>query len=336
MTLANKDKKRKRTAQSPLPASRAPFKMAGRQEASLSVEAQQEAAKATFDHAIRVERPNQDPVTMEPAIAPPGFERPAVTAGQDYQKRRQALLKEEADNAWDYDARTKGVSENEKRAAIIIRELREYERRVVFGNNASEAIPGPETRDMGGKFLTNKERIESRSKLFEIAKEVPKGALLHLHFNAELNPERLLQEAQSMDNMYVWSMRPLCKEKDLDLTEMVFNVMPKTTTSNDIFSRAYQGCDNNWKLPKFQQDVWMKWSEFRERFPIVFPGMYVQTRAERATNAKARTCSEPAEIVLDPAENWIQRKMVLSEEEAYGPGQTVNGYDCSSALHSWQ
>ena len=51
--------------------------------------------------------------------------------------------------------------------------------------------------------------------VFQIAKEVPKGALLHLHFNTEVHPERLLKKAESRKDMYVWSKRSLRSEEDL-------------------------------------------------------------------------------------------------------------------------
>jgi adenosine deaminase CECR1 len=242
-----------------------------------------------------------------------------------YAKQRAELLNAEAVDAWDHDAITK-ASPSEKRAATIIRVLREFERSVVFGNNASEAIPGPETLDMGGQFLTNKARIETNSELFKISQEVPKGAILHLHFNAELNPERLLKEAQEMDNMYVWSIQPLVTKDDLAQTEMMFKVMAPTTKSNNIFSPEYEGQAGNWRGKEFDQRVWMRWNDFQTCFEEKFGDSYIQSAQEKDDNVRSRTCSEPANVDLNPAEYWIMQKMVLSKEEAYEPTQTVNGY----------
>ncbi|KAF2646190.1 Metallo-dependent hydrolase [Massarina eburnea CBS 473.64] len=246
-------------------------------------------------------------------------------------EERAALVKAEVNRAWDHEA-TESASENEKLAAFIICELREFERKCeeIFGNIASEAIPKPTTRDMGGQFLTNKERIETKSKLFEIAKEVPKGSLLHLHFNAELNPERLLQQAQKMDNMYVWSTDALTSDQALRNTEMMFKIMPSNTTSNDIFSVDYDDKHkdqkgekraDSWKHEIFNNKVWMRWDEFRSAFKDKFPEMQQRDATKKTPNH----CSESMTIGLDPAENWILQKMVLSETEAYDPNQTVNG-----------
>ncbi|KAH7377805.1 hypothetical protein BKA66DRAFT_571834 [Pyrenochaeta sp. MPI-SDFR-AT-0127] len=240
------------------------------------------------------------------------------------------LRAEEAD-AWDREARPKANSRSkddkvEKRAARIIWAIREYERRVTFGNLPSEAIPGPDTRDMGGQFLTNKDRIDGESKLYEIAKMVPKGGLLHLHFNAELHPERLLEQARDMKNMYIRSIRPLLSQEDLDLTETVFNVLDadKVEPNVNIFSPDYPGDATNWKLEEWKWRVWMPWSEFRVEFDKKFSKRYKQ-QEDTIFVEKHTCCAEPGQLSLHPAENWLKSKMVLSQEEAYGFTQTVNG-----------
>lgn len=252
---------------------------------------------------------------------------PADAGSQEYTKRREDLLDKETEDAWDRPAQSSMTNPHEKRASEIIATLRIFEREDIFGNMPSESVPGPETRDMGGQFLTNKSRIEGKSKMFEIARKVPKGALLHLHFNAELHPERLLEEARTMENMYVWSIQPLRTLDDLEATEMIFNVLDKDTPDNDIFSPDYKGCGNNWRQENMKPHVWMKWSTFRRDFEKQFPGKYEQKTSGtlRDENGDIPNSSEPGKVKdLTPAENWIRMKMVLSEEEAYGLRQTVN------------
>ena len=82
----------------------------------------------------------------------------SAIAHHQYDKYHSELLSDEASKAWDSSA-IASSSVAERRAADIIRALREYERKVIFGNNASEATSGPDTLDMGGQFLTNKTRI---------------------------------------------------------------------------------------------------------------------------------------------------------------------------------
>ncbi|KZM20987.1 deaminase [Ascochyta rabiei] len=245
-----------------------------------------------------------------------------------YNHAHSELLKEEEDDAWDRDAKPKTTSPSdtiEKRTMIIVHALREYERRVTFGNLPSEAIPGPETQDMGGQFLTNKDRIETKSKLFEISKLVPKGALLHLHFNSELDPEELLAQARNMDNMYIRSIMPLEKDEAFPETEMVLSVLDpdKIDRDVDIFSEHYPGTAANWREADMQAKIWMKWSYFQEKYNARFPEGPVQRRASEMPLRGC--CADPGRPALNAAEYWLKSKMILSPEEAYGYTQTVNG-----------
>jgi adenosine deaminase CECR1 len=160
------------------------------------------------------------------------------------------------------------VQNNEKKADRIIRAVREYEHRVTFGNQASEAMPGPGTLDMGGQFLTNKDRIDKESILFQIAHKVPKGGLLHLHFNAGIKPDLLLVQARSIDNIYIRSIRPLIIQDDFDLTEVAFSVLDpgQVLVKANIFSSDYKGNATNWKTPEMKWEVWMPWKQFQQDF----------------------------------------------------------------------
>lgn len=245
-----------------------------------------------------------------------------------YNARHAALLQREADDAWDRESKPskRNPDKVEVEAAKIIRAMREYERRVTFGNLASEDLPGPDTKDMGGQFLTNKERIDEESELHKIAIKVPKGGLLHLHFNSELHPERLLERARLIDNLYIRSIRPLLTEEDLDLTEMVLTVLDPELVNpvQNIFSKDYPGDAKNWRTPEWAMKVWMPWKQFQDDFKVKFPRKYVQEETTIMSEVP-RSCSEPGQVSLHPAENWLRSKMVLSEDEAYGFSQTVNG-----------
>lgn len=219
---------------------------------------------------------------------------------EKYIERREKLLRKESEGAWDRDAMPKRSSksehdEMERRAATIISRIREYERTVTFGNLATEALPDDEDLDMGGQYLTNKERIDTQSELFKISKMVPKGALLHLHFNAGLNPEILLEQARNMKTMYIKSTQPITDESQLGTIEVILSVLGRTSVKPgvNIFSGEYT------------EGEWMRWSEFQEEFEKKFPKKYRK---------------KP----LSQAENWLLSKMVLSKEEIYDPEQTVN------------
>lgn len=213
------------------------------------------------------------------------------TAQNDYDRRKQLLVLTESDGSWDAPAR-KSASSAEVRAQSVLFAIREDERVGLFGNIASEAIPLETTRDMGGQFLTNKERI-IQSRVYRMAQRMPKGMHLHLHFNAELQPDILIERARDNDCMFIRSTQPLLQDKDYDDTEVVFSILPLSTTAVNIFTPNYK--------PEFRapgSTPWMRWSTFRDEF---------QKRRGRR------------------AEEWIKEKLILTENEVYNVRQTTNG-----------
>lgn len=221
-------------------------------------------------------------------------ERTALNPQQmDYEQQKQRLVANDPYRSWDYKA-VKTATEQEKKAAHIIWKLREHERDNIFGNTATEAIPGPHTKDMGGQFLTNRDLITTKSDVYKIAVQMPKGAHLHLHFNAELAPDELIEKAKERpEHMFVRSTQPILTEKDFQETEIVFSVLPANTTKVNLFSKDYK--------PDFRtpgSTPWMLWKDFRE--------VYQRMRGH-------------------DADDWAKKKMILDEQEVYGMEQTTNG-----------
>jgi adenosine deaminase CECR1 len=314
MTVADSPRK-KRRALSPLANTRKPIPTIPVMELNNGdVESRRVKARAIFDEAVE---------------SADGLENYAVL--------HQELLDSEDENAWERGSRPDPKSDSfqkEELAAAIVRAMRDYEREYVFGNLPSEAIPGKNTLDQGGQFLTNKERINKRSKLFEIANLVPKGALLHVHFNSELHPEQLLEKAREMPTMYIRSIRPLLTEDDLKETEIVFNVMDPQQVEKgvDVFSVDYPGNATNWKTPEMKFKVWMKWIDFQRGFDERFAENHHDNHDDPVFQQPpepeddARCCGASPNVKLNRTEVWLKSKMVLSPLEAYGPDQTVNGY----------
>ena len=255
----------------------------------------------------RVQRKDSAKVVGGMMNAHPNHVRPSVNetfessfgsvddSRKSFERFKMQIYEKESAGAWDRQARL-SASDAERKAATIVWKIREDERDNLFGNKASEAIPGPDTLDMGGQFLTNKDRVETRSRLFNIAKQMPKGCHLHLHFNAELECQELIKKARELpDNMFIRSTKPMLSDEDYAEAELVFNVMPANTPTADIFSPEYNPA---WKTPDARP--WMRWTDFRKEL------------RERHPNIDA--------------EDWIRNKMVLSEDEVYNGRQTVNGY----------
>ena len=222
-------------------------------------------------------------------------------ASMTYETTRGELLTAERNQSWDAVARSR-ASESEKRAQNIILRIRESERadQSLFGNVPGEAIPGPDTRDMGGRYLVNKSRID-RSKIFEIARKVPKGCHLHIHFNTELPAEILFPHArgsQMQETMFIRSTKNLSSKENLVEAEIVFNVFPRDTPCVNIFDPSYN--------PDPKGTPWMRWSDFRSMFP-------------KDLEFEAR----PKD--LDDAECWAREKMALTVKDVYSDQQTTNG-----------
>ncbi|KAI1343101.1 hypothetical protein F5Y15DRAFT_277325 [Xylariaceae sp. FL0016] len=74
--------------------------------------------------------------------------------------------------------------------------------------------------------------------LFHLASLMPKGAHLHIHFNSTLLPNALLEIAQSMDNMYIWSDRPLVNAQSFKDCKIEFSLRHLETKWDDQLNFA--------------------------------------------------------------------------------------------------
>ena len=245
---------------------------------------------------------------------------------RSYKRKHQEFLEAENAAAWDQDAKDK-ANDLEKQAGAIIRAIREFERDVVFGNKAGEELPDKDSLDMGGQFLTNKDRIEQKSKIFKMAKKVPKGAILHLHFNAVLHPWRLLKEARKSQNMRIRSTKPIQNENDLNEAEIVLAVKPEAYISANIFSPKYAAkVPNAHKDSKKEQSLWMKYDAFLKGFDSRYGEMYAATAGNLPGPESRPDRTEGGLDFPRPVEEWLMGKIVISENEAYDASQTTNGY----------
>jgi len=102
-------------------------------------------------------------------------------------------------------------------------------------------------RVFGDHFLSNIQLIEM-TELFKICHAMPKGANLHIHFNANLLPKVLIDIAKGMDRMYITSDRPLSGDGNaadaFDRCRIRFSIMGVETVAaqggeKNIFDRSY-------------------------------------------------------------------------------------------------
>ena len=210
---------------------------------------------------------------------------------QQYLDCRTSLLRSEKTLDFDFSCRAR-ATHLEHQVDAIIHELRRQDEETVY----AAATP---RRDLSGQlhqrfpgdhFLSNAELIHSTA-LFEVARRLPKGAHLHVHFNSCLLPHVLLDIAKTMKHMFITSDLPLIPYNNFenyDKCEIRFSILgPQEERPGDPFSYAYRPRDT------------MKLGEFLQRFPRENPGVEV--------------------------DSWLVNKIVFHENEAYDSLQTAAG-----------
>ncbi|TQV96658.1 hypothetical protein V2A60_002956 [Cordyceps javanica] len=210
-----------------------------------------------------------------------------------YQQARSQLCEAEASLAFDHRCRLRATS---LEAAVdgILHRLRRLDRESVY--ECAEPRPGhggqKHPRFAGDHFLSNVDLID-QTRLLDVARRMPKGAHLHIHFNACLPPSVLLGIAKGMDRMFITSDLPLVVDnghENLARCEIQFRLLSmerENEAPGNLFAALYQPRQT------------MKFAEFLRQFPEHYPGMDVEA--------------------------WLLDKLVFSEEEAHGALQTAAG-----------
>lgn len=217
---------------------------------------------------------------------------PAKSPEDEYKAQRDDLRKREGALGFEYKFASK-ASAKEKIVDRILQAAKQKDREDVFGSDSKRVgFNGQKhPRFPGDHFLSNKGLID-KCWVYKIAQKVPKGAHLHIHFNACLKPEVLLDIAKDMEHMYITSDLPLTATNDyhnLKRAKLQFSIMASPETRGDLFEADY--ADRGAQ----------KFSEFLDQYPKMLPGRTVD------------------------AMTWLQEKLVFSEKEAHNELQTVGG-----------
>lgn len=238
------------------------------------------------------------------------LDRPLQDVG-DFQEQKRRLLEREKALAFDHEA-TRSSGDVEKKAAARVRQAMEKDLEDVYGTAAAQmGYAGQEhPRLFGDHFLTNKPLIEE-SRLYRIARKMPKGAHLHIHFNANLEPGFLIDVAKTMENMYISSDIPLVQASssndytNFDRCRIQFNLRKleiQGENRGNLFDRDYEARQ------------FMPFSAFREEFERRYP-----------TYLKAFEGRFPSYKEGSLADKWLCSKLVFDEEEAHNRLQTSEG-----------
>ncbi|KAF4959976.1 hypothetical protein FGADI_1250 [Fusarium gaditjirri] len=222
-----------------------------------------------------------DAVTQEPGVV-----------GEYFKLRQQMVAREKALD-FDHGCRMRSTPE-ERQADAIIQRLRSEDEKNVYAQAAPRTGYGGQQhpRFPGDHFLSNKHLIDQTS-LFRVAQHMPKGSHLHIHFNACLAPQVLLNLAKEMDRMFITSDIPLVSDNNFinfDRCEIQFSLLrPEKETPGDLFSQTYQPRQT------------MRFRDFLDRFP----GYYTKD----STNV----------------DEWLLEKLMFHEEETHNHLQTASG-----------
>ena len=216
---------------------------------------------------------------------------PACHDAESYHRAREVLVQREAALAFDHPV-VSSATPLERRVADIIAAVRARDDADVYAAAPPRSGYGSQRhpRFAGDHFLANTDLI-SQTGLFRIACRMPKGAHLHIHFNACLQPRVLLGLAATMDRMFVTSNLALGPPDSWHAAMIEFSILP----AGKEFDKP-----GNLFSPDYLAHHTMRFHDFLAQFPVELVG-----------------CS---------AMDWLERKITFAEQEAHSVCQTALGY----------
>lgn len=250
--------------------------------------------------------------------ADPEKEKEPKELEAEYFKDREEIENRQRALGFDYDCTTK-ASDDEKKAKEIL-EIVRFNDEIAFyqGEPPLEGFGGQKhPRFSGDHFLTNVDVMEQTA-LFHIAKRMPKGSHLHVHFNSCLLPNVLLDVAESMENMFISSDKPLTSLTNFDTCEIQFQIIKLGDAENrartlsdaqkgsNMFTEKYPIREGPNKQNEWVS-YWMQYGEFRQQW-----------------KAKGIAKLYPHERFQD-YKTWLESKIVYDPVEAHNPCQTAEG-----------
>ncbi|KAK3394978.1 hypothetical protein B0H63DRAFT_492050 [Podospora didyma] len=182
-----------------------------------------------------------------------------IENSEDYFAQRKEVLEREASLGFDYACQQK-ASEDELQANEILQTLRHNDDICVYKQEHARKGYGGQThrRFCGDHFLSNVELIEE-TEIFKVAQKIPKGAHLHIHFNANLPPNVLLDIVKTQPRMFITSTHPLtAKNEFINYSECQIEFRIRSTADelpSNLFPADYKSGNT------------MRFNQFLEEFP---------------------------------------------------------------------
>ncbi|OIW25037.1 Metallo-dependent hydrolase [Coniochaeta ligniaria NRRL 30616] len=219
----------------------------------------------------------------------------------EYEKQRAELVAREAALSWDFICKREASSAEEK-ANRILQALRMLDNEEVYAKAPSRrGFRGQEhPRFMGDHFLYNVDLI-NETKLFSVAKKMPKGAHLHIHFNANLLPGFLIDIAKRMERMSITSNIPLVTVGRDESEPGYYDNFNRSKIQFSMLSNKHKKATANLFDRNYPVD---------ERQPMSFQ-KFLGEFGKHYTKCTV--------------DQWLIDKLVFHEEEAHGWLQTAQG-----------
>ncbi|KAI1742962.1 hypothetical protein F4680DRAFT_457033 [Xylaria scruposa] len=159
--------------------------------------------------------------------------------------------------------------------------------------------------------------------LFQVARMVPKGAHLHLHFNSTLLPGVLLGYAKDMVNMYIWSDHQLLTDSDLRNCKLEFSLRNLKQVRMEMHAKALESDDTSLQdsLAEAEKlsDEDEKVREYDRLGPDIFSPQYKHGRKDKDQQVEEMRYQyfrqRWNEKELGDCDEWLIQKLTFSKDE---------------------
>ncbi|EJT80143.1 hypothetical protein GGTG_00147 [Gaeumannomyces tritici R3-111a-1] len=239
---------------------------------------------------------------------------------EQYENDRKNITKIEQVLAFDFACFTK-AGQKERDANAILQLLRQKDKELFERAPPRKGYQNqPHKRHPSDHHLTNLDLVK-KTDIFRVARKMPKGAHLHVHFNSCLEATFLLNLAKDQEKMDIGSNTALMNTGDLEECEIQFTIRGELGGRSGgprkglkrAWTRKFIGNPpkppvlvNLFDKERFDQSEepadkirWMSYKDFRDEFPHKFPGRDLDA--------------------------WLEGKLVYNAEEAHGVHQTAEG-----------
>ncbi|KAK5109932.1 hypothetical protein LTR62_006421 [Meristemomyces frigidus] len=161
---------------------------------------------------------------------------------QKYLDGRDSLVAQEKRQRGDHAFR-ETLSPMAAEASAIVSAIRFEEQQTLWNAQYEDNLAKQESFETypGMMFSLAKERIES-SKLWQIVKKMPKGALLHCHLEAMVDVDWLIDQALTTEGFCIAADTPLDTAERLETTPFLFSFSknPASDDPSSIWTETYQ------------------------------------------------------------------------------------------------